>query len=380
MHRKSAYFLFLAILGLLVIGSVMLFSTSAFARDAHGDVLFFIKRQAFWIGIGMVVCIAAALIDYHFWQRTCWIWFAIAVVTLALCFMPHVGMRINGSRRWVNLGAFGFQPSEIAKVAALFFLGWWFARHEKSADHPLYGFIFPVLIVGVLLALILFEVDLGTTALLAAAAFVVMFVAGSSPILLGLMSLTGVGGILLVATQISQRMSRLAAFLDPERFKEDAGLQQMQALIALGSGGIDGLGLGNGRQKMLYLPYAHTDFIFPIIGEELGLRMTLLVVFLFVVVLICGMMIALHAKDRFGLLLGCGIVSLLGLQAAVNIGVTTSLLPNKGLPLPFISYGGSNLVTSLFGIGLLLSIYRQAVFEPRNQKQRTMEVRTTPRI
>jgi cell division protein FtsW len=175
-------------------------------------------------------------------------------------------------------------------------------------------------------------------------------------------------------------MARLAAFLDPERFKEDAGLQQMQALIALGSGGMEGLGLGNGRQKMLYLPYAHTDFIFPIIGEELGLRMTLVVVFLFVVVIVSGIMIALHAKDRFGLLLGCGIISLLGLQAAVNIGVTTSLLPNKGLPLPFISYGGSNLVACLFGIGLLLSIYRQAVFESRNQKGQAMPVRMTPRI
>ena len=132
-------------------------------------------------------------------------------------------------------------------------------------------------------------------------------------------------------------MARLAAFLDPQRFKEDAGLQQMQALIALGSGGIEGLGLGNGRQKMLYLPYAHTDFIFPIIGEELGLRMTLVVVFLFVVVIVCGIMIALHAKDRFGLLLGCGIISLLGWQAALNNGVTTSLVPNKGLPLPFMA-------------------------------------------
>src|SRR5204863_7990285 len=166
----------------------------------------------------------------------------------------------------------------------------------------------------------------------------------------------------------------------PERFKDDAGLQQMQALIAWGSGGMEGLGLGNGRQKMLSLPYAHTDFIFPMIGEELGLRVSLLVVFLFVVIIVCGLLIALHAKDRHGLLLGCGIVSLLGLQAAVNIGVTTSLLPNKGLLLPFISYGGSNLDAYLFGIGLLLSIYRQAVFEPRNQKQRAMPVRVTPRI
>src|SRR5438552_4900955 len=162
------------------------------------------------------------------------------------------------------------------------------------------------------------EVDLGTTVLLGATAFVVMFVAGVNPMLLSMVSLAGVGGILFLATQMSERMGRLAASLDPERFKQDAGLQQMQALIAWGSGGIEGLGLGNGRQKMLYLPYAHTDFIFPIIGEELGLRVSLLVVFLFVVIIACGIMIALHAKDRFGLLLGCGVVSLLALQAAVN--------------------------------------------------------------
>ena len=155
----------------------------------------------------------------------------------------------------------------------------------------------------------------------------------------------------------------------------------MQALIAWGSGGMEGLGLGNGRQKMLYLPYAHTDFIFPMIGEELGLRVSLFVVFLFVVIIVCGTMIALHAKDRFGLLLATGIVSLLALQAAVNIGVTTSLLPNKGLSLPFISYGGSNLAAFLFGIGLLLNIYRQAILEPSANKKRViMQARITPRI
>jgi cell division protein FtsW len=179
---------------------------------------------------------------------------------------------------------------------------------------------------------------------------------------------------------MSERMARLAAFRDPVRFKDDAGLQQMQALIAWGSGGMEGLGLGNGRQKMYYLPYAHTDFIFPMIGEELGLRVSLLIVFLFVVIIVCGIMIALHAKDRFGLLLGCGVISLLGLQAAVNMGVTTSLLPNKGLPLPFISYGGSNLAACLFGIGVLLNIYRQGVLEPVNNKRTTMQVHMTPRI
>jgi cell division protein FtsW len=380
MHRKSAYIMFLAVLGMLVIGIVMLFSTSAFARDSHGDVYFFIKRQGLWLGIGLVICTIAALVDYHFWQRTWWIWFALALVTLVLCFVPHLGMRINGSRRWVGLGLLSFQPSEIAKVAAVFFLAYWFAREEKPNKSLLANFVIPIAVTGILLALILAEVDLGTTALIGATTFVMMFVAGANAILLGLVSLGGFSAILIAATLMPERMGRLLAFLHPENYKQDAGLQQMQALIAWGSGGMEGLGLGNGRQKMLYLPYAHTDFIFPMIGEELGLRVSLLVVFLFIVIIVCGMMIALHAKDRFGLLLGCGIVSLLGLQAAVNIGVTTSLLPNKGLPLPFISYGGSNLVACLFGIGLLLNIYRQGVLEPLHKKRATMQVRMTPRI
>jgi cell division protein FtsW len=380
MHTKSAYILFLAVLGVLVIGIVMLFSTSAFARDSHGDMYFFMKRQALWLVIGLAVCIGAALLDYHFWQRTWWIWFALALLALALCFAPHIGMRINGSRRWVGLGPFAFQPSEIGKIAAIFFLAAWYARHEKGSGELLNGFVIPFAIVSAVLLLVVTEVDLGTTALIGATMFVMMFVAGANPALLGLLSVAGLGGMLFVATHMSERMARLVAFMDPQRFKDDAGLQQMQALIAWGSGGMEGLGLGNGRQKMLYLPYAHTDFIFPMIGEELGLRMSLLVVFLFVVIIVCGLMIALHAKDRFGLLLGCGTISLLAIQAAVNIGVTTSLLPNKGLPLPFISYGGSNLVACLFGIGLLLSIYRQGVLEPANKKRVILDARITPRI
>ena len=380
MRRKSAYILFLAVLGLLVIGIVMLFSTSAYARDSHGDVYFFIKRQAIWVGIGLVACIFAALVNYHFWQKTWWLWFAAALAALALCYIPHIGMRINGSRRWVGYGPITFQPSELAKIATIFFLATWFARHEKPDGSVLSGFIIPLAIISLPAALVLGEVDLGTTALIAATAFVVMFIAGTNPVLLGGLAFAALGGLILVATQISERMGRLSAFLHPQNYKDDAGLQQMQALIAWGSGGMDGLGLGNGRQKMLYLPYAHTDFIFPIIGEELGLRFSLLVVFLFVVIIVCGIMIALHARDRFGLLLGCGIVSLMALQAAVNIGVTTSLLPNKGLPLPFISYGGSNLAACLFSIGLLVNIYRQGILEPTSVKRATMNAKMTPRI
>jgi cell division protein FtsW len=380
MRRKSAYILFLAVLGLLVIGIVMLFSTSAYARDSHGDVYFFIKRQAIWVGIGLVACTFAALMNYHFWQKTWWLWFAVALAALALCYIPHIGMRINGSRRWVGYGPITFQPSELAKIATIFFLAAWFAQREKPDGSVLSGFIIPLAIISVPAALVLGEVDLGTTALIGTTAFVMMFIAGTNPLWLVGLAVAGLGGLLIVATQISERMGRLSAFLHPQNYKDDAGLQQMQALIAWGSGGMDGLGLGNGRQKMLYLPYAHTDFIFPIIGEELGLRFSLLVVFLFVVIIVCGIMIALHARDRFGLLLGCGIVSLLALQAAFNIGVTTSLLPNKGLPLPFISYGGSNLAACMFGIGVLVNIYRQGILEPPPVKRATMNAKVTPRI
>lgn len=380
MRRKSAYILFLAVLALLVIGIVMLFSTSAYARDSHGDVYFFIKRQAIWIGIGLVACIFAALMNYQFWQKTWWLWFAMALAALALCYIPHIGMRINGSRRWVGYGPITFQPSELAKIATIIFLAAWFARREKPDGNVFSEFIVPLAIISVPAALVLGEVDLGTTALIGTTAFVVMFIAGTNPLWLGGLAVAGLGGLLVVATQISERMGRLSAFLHPQNYKDDAGLQQMQALIAWGSGGMDGLGLGNGRQKMLYLPYAHTDFIFPIIGEELGLRFSLLVVFLFVVIIVCGIMIALHARDRFGLLLGCGIVSLLALQAAVNIGVTTSLLPNKGLPLPFISYGGSNLAACMFAIGVLVNIYRQGILEPPPVKRATMNAKVTPRL
>jgi len=236
MYRKSAYFLFVAVLGLLVIGIVMLFSTSAFAKDSHGDPYFFLKHQSVWLGVGLIVCIAAALIDYHFWQRTWWIWLGVGAIALAFCFVPHIGMRINGSRRWIGFGPIGFQPSEIAKLAAVFFLAWWFARYEKFANHPLFGFAIPLAIVSALLALIIFEVDLGTTALIGATTFTVMFVAGTNPILLGLLAVTGGSVIFVAATQA--RMERLIAFTDLERYKQDAGLQQMQALIAWGSGGM----------------------------------------------------------------------------------------------------------------------------------------------
>jgi len=214
-------------------------------------------------------------------------------------------------------------------------------------------------IVVTLLVPILLEPDLGTTLLIGGAVLLMMFVAGASPKFLGPLVVVGVAALLGIAWHIAERQGRLLAFLHPDQYQEKEGHQQWMGLIAFGSGGVEGLGLGNGRQKMLYLPYAHTDFIFPVIGEELGLRVTLVVVFCYLLIVTSGILISLNAKDRFGMLLGFGCTAILGLQAAINIGVTTSLFPNKGLPLPFISYGGSNIFFCLICIGILINIYRQ---------------------
>lgn len=379
MQKRSAYFLVLAVAAMLVLGIVMLFSTSAFARDSHGDPFYFVKRQAIWLGVGFVVMVAAAVIDYHFWQRIWWLLFGVSAVLLVLCFIPPIGMRINGSSRWVNLGVLSFQPSDIAKLASITFLAFWFSKYEKQTNTFLTGFIKPIAIVGVLMGLIVCEVDLGTTALIGATMFTVLFVAGTHIVYIGGVALLGLGAIAFAITKVPERMGRVLAFLYPERYEADF-YQQLQGLIALGSGGVDGLGLGNGRQKMSYLPFAHTDFILPMIGEELGLRVTLLVVFCYLVIVLCGTLISINAKDRFGMLLGLGIVMMTGFQAAVNIGVTTALLPNKGLPLPFISYGGSNLVFCMLGMGILLNICRQGVVREPDPVTTRLRVRVTPRI
>ncbi len=378
--KKAALGLLLAAIAMMVIGIVMLFSTGAFAQDAHGDPIYFVKRQALWLGIGLVTCCVAACVDYHFWQRTWKYWFGLAVVLLVLCFVPHFCHKINGSRRWLKLGPIAFQPSEIGKIAAIAFLAAWFAEHEEKTKRFLQGFAYPLLGVGVLLALIAPEVDLGTTALIGGTTFLVMFIAGSAFRYILPLAAGGIGGIFGIAYFIPQRLGRMLAFMDLEKYKQGVGLQQYEALIAFGSGGVNGLGLGNGRQKMQFLPFAHTDFIFPMIGEELGLKFTLLIVLCYVLLIICGAAIALNSRDRFGMLFGFGIIVIVALQAAVNIGVTTSLLPNKGLPLPFISYGGSNLCFCLLGIGILLNIYRQGLNEHSVQATTKFRARTTPRI
>ena len=359
MHRNAIYVLTLSVAGLIALGLVMLFSTSAFAEESKSDIYFFVKRQSMWLCVGLVVAIVASFVDYHFWVKYWWAFFAAAAILLLLCFIPPIGLRINGSSRWINVGFGVVQPSELAKVAAIFFLAWWFSRTDISFSAFTTGLAYPIGILGILMGLIVLEVDIGNTALIGGTAVAILFIAGAALRWLGILICCGLGVIFIVAMNVSERQGRLLAFLHPEKYSLGEGLQQWQALIAFGSGGVDGHGLGEGRQTMLYRPYAHTDFIFPMIGEELGLYATLLTVLAYLLLCLCGSLVASNAKDNVGRLLGIGAVIMITLQACVNIGVTTSLLPNKGMPLPFISYGGSNMVVCLFLIGLLVNIHRQ---------------------
>jgi cell division protein FtsW len=359
MHKQSAYILVLAVAGLVAVGLVMLYSTGAFAPDSHGDQFNFLKKQSSWLCVGFIFSVLFAILDYHWLERSWYALFPLTLGLLILCFIRPIGMRLNGSWRWIHAGPVTFQPSELAKLVAIIFVAWWFSKFETKCKGILMGLIYPVAAVVALLVPIVLETDLGTTLLIGGTVLLIMFVAGASPKYLGPLVVLSVAALLGIAWHISQRQGRLLAFLHPDQYQEKEGHQQWMGLIAFGSGGVEGLGLGNGRQKMLYLPYAHTDFIFPVIGEELGLRVTLIVVFCYLLIVTSGILISLNAKDRFGMLLGFGCTAILGLQAAINVGVTTSLFPNKGLPLPFISYGGSNIFFCLICIGILLNIYRR---------------------
>ncbi len=384
LQRNAVYLLVGFVACLIALGLVALLSTGAFARDSHGDPDYFLKRQALWLGVGIVVCIVASLIDVSFWRASWWFWFGLAILLLIGCFVPSFGMEINGSKRWINLRVINFQPSELAKIASVMFLAFWFTKFEANASQVLKGFFLPAMVVGVPMGLIMAEVDIGSTLLIGGTMAVLMFISGTRTGILVLLVLLGLAGIAGAVILIPERMDRFTAFLDLEKFREGEGLQQYQALIAFGSGGLEGLGLGLGRQKMLYVPYAHTDFIFPMIGEELGLRFTLPVVFAYLTIFVSASCICIHARNRFGMLFGFGLSFLVAFQAAVNIGVTTALLPNKGLPLPFVSYGGSNLVICLFVVGVLISLHRTAAALPQaanSNKQLQVGIRRrTPRI
>jgi cell division protein FtsW len=319
----------------------------------------YLIMQLTWCAVGLTCCGAALAVDYKILKPWVWPLFGLAMVLLVAVLVPHVGLKIKGARRWLGFGPVRLQASEFAKLALIMAVAWYGERYQRKMGTFKRGILIPGVFIGMMLALIFVEPDRGTTILLGAVTGIMLLIAGVQwkyivpPVVLAL------GGLAYSLIHDPMRTKRIFSWLYLEENKSGVGYQAYQAMLALGAGGWTGLGLGNGRQKLGFIPEHHTDFIFSVIGEELGLIATLLVVLAFVAIVLSGIYISLNAREPFGVLLGCGITFLIGMQAFINIGVVTGALPNKGMALPFISYGGSNLMVMLAAVGVLLSIARQ---------------------
>jgi len=349
---------------LLALGLVMLYSSSMVMVDkhTHSEIgAHMLQMQLLWCVLGFIACVTLASLDYELLKKFALPVFVGSLFLAALVFVPHVGINLNGAHRWIRLPGATFQPSEIVKIALIVMLAWYGDYSQRKMNTFKRGIIIPGVIIVAALGLIFIEPDRGTTILLAAVSGTMLMIAGVRWLHVIPPVLAAAAALVYSLTHDSMRSGRITAWLHPEAHAGGAALQAEQAKIAIGSGGLTGLGLGDGMQKHGFLPEIQSDFIFANIGEELGLVATLLVVLAFLVITICGLFIALRSRDQFGCLLAVGITSLISYQAIINIGVVTSLLPNKGLALPFISAGGSSLLAMLMGVGILLSVARQAV-------------------
>ncbi len=351
---------------LLMLGLVMLYSASMndLVSRKTGEIAGtkYLVSQLVWCGLGLVICLLAVRVDYRQLKKFAWPLFVVALIGLvAVLVLPEPWAKpVKGARRWLHLPFGNVQPSELAKLALIVVLAWYCERYQRQMHTWTRGIMIPGGIIALMLGLIFVEPDRGTTILLAAVSGSMLLLAGVRWLYIIPPMIAGIVGLAASLLYDPMRMKRIFSWLYLEENKDGVGYQAYQAMLALGSGGWFGLGLGNGRQKLGFVPERHTDFILSIIGEELGLVATLAVVVAFVLIVICGIYIATHARDTFGTMLAAGITFLIGLQAFINIGVVTSALPNKGLALPFISYGGSSLVAMLACVGLLFSVARQA--------------------
>ncbi|MDX1690136.1 MAG: putative lipid II flippase FtsW [Acidimicrobiia bacterium] len=347
-----------ALLCVVGLGAILSASSVLGLRES-GDGLFYFKRQAVWLGLGVIALVGAALVPLRWWRRMSFPLFASSVVLLAATHV--IGTRAYGSQRWIFAGPISIQPSEIAKLTTILFLATLVSRREYSM-HRLRDFLAPVVgSVGIVAALVITQPDLGTTLLVVSGAFAVLF-ASAAPFrfVLGSAVLSS-GAALLAARTSPYRWARVTAFLDLSADPLGSGYQATQSLVALGTGGLFGVGLGASRARWSFLPNAHTDFIFSIIGEETGLAGSLAVLLLMVALTAAGGAIAYYAQDRFGRLLAIGITTWLVAQALVNLGGVTGVLPITGVPLPFVSFGGSALVTAMVAVGVLISVARHRV-------------------
>ena len=357
--NKSSCFLFLLTFTLVGIGLVAIYSTSAIsAEEKFGDSTFFLKRQLAWTGLGFTFMLLAMMTKYELLKVFSKPLLLVSVLFLVMVLLPQFGKEAGGARRWLRVGGFSFQPSEMAKLALILYLSQYLARKQDRVKELWQGLLPPLLVLGVVAGLILLQPDLGTGLLIGMVALILLFVAGVRVIYLAGLSFSSIPALYLLVFRVGYRQRRILAFLDPWKDPSGVGYQITQSFLALGSGGLNGIGLGESRQKLFYLPAAYTDFIFSIIGEEMGFMATAAILTLFLIFIWTGMRIAYRAPDLFGHLLGVGITVAIGLQAAINMGVATGSLPTKGIPLPFISFGGSSLLMNMVGVGLLLNISR----------------------
>jgi cell division protein FtsW len=362
MARKLApdKWLFAATVALALFGVVMVYSASAvMAQNQNGNQFYYVIKQGAWVAIGFVVMLLAMQFNYQQLKNRRVVYGLLVLSTITLMSVFAFSSS-NGAHRWIKLRIFSVQPSELSKLALVIFLAY-FLEKRAGEEGDFWRTFLPCGIVTCWLAgLIVIEPDLGTALMLALIFAVMIYTAGARLLHLGLAAAPALIGVALLLIFVPFRMKRMVTFLDPWADPQGGGFQVVQSLIAIGSGGPNGLGFAQGKQKMLFLPFAHSDFIFAVVGEELGLVGTLAVITIFALFLWRGLRTALLAPDRFGMLLSLGIVTSIVAQALFNISVVLSLVPTKGIPLPFISYGGSSLVPTRAAVGILLNVSQHA--------------------
>src|SRR5512147_157724 len=346
-------------LTLALVGLVMVFSASAIvAGNRFQDPEFFLKRQIAWLGFGFLLMHLTSRIDYTLWKKLSIPILGCMAVLLVMVLIPSLGVAAKGARRWLRLGLISIQPAEMVKLISVMYLASYLTKKEDRITILSSGLLPALIVVGLLSGLVLLEPDLGTVVVIGLVTVSLLFLGGARISHLLTLALCAVPVVVVLVLGSSYRRQRLMTFLAPWKDASDAGFQITQSFLAFGSGGPFGVGLGEGKQKLFFLPEAHTDFVLALVGEELGLAGTATVILLFALFAIRGFQVAARARMPFGRYLGMGITLLIGVQALINACVVTGLVPTKGLTLPFVSYGGSSLVTCMFGVGILLNISR----------------------
>lgn len=379
-ERRPSYdpLLLVAVLSLVGFGLVMVYSASAItAQDKLGDSFYFLKRQATAAGVGLLAMAVAMKLGYRRMARLAYPLLIVTIILLVLVLIPGLGTTVGGAKRWLRMPGISIQPAEIAKVSWVIYLAYSLAKKREKVKHFSIGFVPHLGLAGLLVLLCMMEPDFGSSVALLFLMFVMLFAAGAKLSYILGMVLAAIPFAYVAIASSPYRMKRITAFLDPWANRQGSGYQVAESLMSIGSGGLTGLGLGDGRQKLFFLPEAHTDFIFAIVGEELGLLGVGFLISLYGIVIWRGLRAALNATEAFGTYLGLGVVSLIAFQACVNMAVAMGAVPTKGLTLPFISYGGSSLIVLMGAAGLLLSISATAETGAR-RKASVVKTRSNP--